>query len=71
MPCRRFLQVQFQSIEMADRVEAFPRLAEREAELLVGPDRVLQIGNEKLRSEGGDTVRLSLANGGEDGKTSR
>ena len=31
---RRFLQVQFQSVQMADGVEAIPRLAEREAELL-------------------------------------
>ena len=34
----RFLQVKFKSVQNTDRVEPFPRLAEREAELLVVRD---------------------------------
>src|SRR5687767_14834152 len=51
---RRFLQVELQSVQEADGIEALPRLAEREAELLVVRDRALEVVDEKLRSEGRD-----------------
>src|SRR5687768_12872868 len=50
----RFLQVKLQSVEMADGVEAIPRLAEAEAELLVVRDRPRQVVDEKLGGEGRD-----------------
>src|SRR5687767_13239135 len=45
---RRFLQVHFESVEMADGVEAIPRVAEREAELLVVGDRALEVIDQEL-----------------------
>src|SRR5688572_28261383 len=51
---RRFLQVQLEPVEMADGVEAIPRFAEREAELLVVGDRAMEVIDKKLGSEGGD-----------------
>src|SRR4026207_63623 len=39
---------------MADGVEAIPRLAEREAELLVVADRALEVVDKELWSEGCD-----------------
>ena len=47
----RFLQVKFQSVQNTDRVEPFPRLAEREAELLVVRDRALKVVDKELWSE--------------------
>ena len=35
----RFLQVEFQPVELTDRLESFPRLAKCETELLVIGDR--------------------------------
>src|SRR5688572_33025637 len=40
---RGFLQVHFESVETADGVEAIPRFAEREAELLVVRDRAMEV----------------------------
>ena len=51
----RFLQVQFQSIQSADRVEAAPRFAETETQLPVVRDRPLKVVDEELRSERRDT----------------
>src|ERR1041384_5335582 len=48
---RRFLQVKFQSVQNTDRVEPFPWLAEREADLLVVGDRALKVVNKELWSE--------------------
>src|SRR5690349_18143320 len=47
----RFLQVKFQSVQNTDRVEPFPWLAEREADLLVVRDRALKIVDKELWSE--------------------
>src|SRR5262245_17739729 len=48
----RFLQVNFQSVDMTDRVESIPRLAEAEADLLVVRNRALKVVDEELWSEG-------------------
>src|SRR6478672_11647885 len=48
----RFLQMKFQSVHHTDRVEPFPRLAEREAHLLIVRDRALKIVDKELWSEG-------------------
>src|SRR5437868_3393999 len=48
----RFLQVKFQSVQNTDRVEPFPRLAERETDLPVVRDRALKIVDKELWSEG-------------------
>ena len=48
----RFLQVKFQSVQNTDRVEPFPRLAEREADLPVVRDRALKVVDKELWSEG-------------------
>ena len=47
----RFLQVKFKSVKNTDRVEPFPRLAEREADLLVVRDRALEVVDKELWSE--------------------
>ncbi len=39
----RFLQVTFKSVQNTDRVESFPWLAEREADLPVVRDRALKV----------------------------
>src|SRR6185503_14704590 len=57
----RFLQVKFQSVQNPDRVEPFPWLAEREADLLVVRDRALKVVDKKLWSERCHT-RLHRAN---------
>ena len=44
----RFLQVKFKSVQNTDRVEPFPGLAEREADLLVVRDRALKVGGKEL-----------------------
>ena len=49
---RRFLQVEFQSVEMADDVEAVPWFVEREAEVPVVRDRAREVIDKKVRSEG-------------------
>src|SRR6185436_18094166 len=48
---RRFFQVQFESVEMTDRVKTFPRLTEFETELLVIANRSVKIVHKKLRSK--------------------
>src|SRR5215217_5598412 len=47
----RFLQVKFKSVQNTDRVEPFPWLAEREADLLVVRDRALKVVDKELWSE--------------------
>jgi len=56
----RFLQVELQSIYLADHVEPLPGLAEGEAELLVAGDRARKIVDQELGSEG-CYARLRLA----------
>src|SRR6266550_8117738 len=56
----RFLQVKFQSVENTDRIEPFPRLAEREADLPVVRDRALKVVDQELWSKGCQT-RLHCA----------
>src|SRR5215207_1763019 len=46
-----FLQVKFKSVQNTDRVEPFPWLAEREANLLVVRDRALKVIDKELWSE--------------------
>ena len=46
-----FLQVKFQSVQNTDRVEPFPWLPEREADLLVVRDRALKVVDKELWSE--------------------
>src|SRR5690349_19691434 len=48
---RGFLQVDFQSIQLPDRVKPIPWITEREAELPVVGDRPLQVIDQKLGSE--------------------
>src|ERR1044072_75643 len=57
---RRFFQMQFESIQRADRVEPFPWLAETETQPLVVRDSAFKIVDEKLRSERSHT-RFGLA----------
>ena len=52
-----FFEVKFQSVEMADGVEAVPWFAECEAELFVILDRALEVIDEKLWSERRDAWR--------------
>ena len=47
----RFLQVEFQSVQLTNRVKPFPRLAEGETELLVLRDRAGKIVDQELWSE--------------------
>src|ERR1051326_3363606 len=47
----RFLQVKFKSVQNTDRVEPFPCLTEREANLLVVRDRALKVVDKELWSE--------------------
>src|SRR6476620_2953258 len=47
----RFLQVNFQSVQVTNGVETIPRLAEAEADLLVIRDRAIKVVDEELRSE--------------------
>ena len=54
---RRFFQVEFESVKIADGVEAIPRLAEGEAEFLVVSDRALEVIDKKLWREGRDARR--------------
>lgn len=49
----RFLQVELQTVHLANRVEPVPRLPEREPELLVVRDRPREVVDQELRSEGG------------------
>jgi hypothetical protein len=42
--------VNFQSVQNTDRVEPFPRLAEREADLVVARDRALEVVDKELWS---------------------
>ena len=51
----RFLQVNFQSVQMTDGVEPLPWLAEREADLLVVRDRAIKVVDQELWSEGSHT----------------
>src|SRR5689334_15846124 len=52
-----FLQVKFQPIQMSDCVETIPRLAKREADLLIVRNRALKIVDEELWREGCQTRR--------------
>src|SRR5215212_231368 len=47
----RLLQVKFKSVQNTDRVEPFPGLAKREADLLVVRDRALKVVDQELWSE--------------------
>ena len=47
----RFLQVQFQPVQMSDGIETVPWFAERKAELPVIRDRAPKVVDEELRSE--------------------
>lgn len=51
---RRFFQMQLESVQMAYGVEAFPRFAKREAQLLVILDRAREIVDQKLWRKGRD-----------------
>src|SRR6185369_7054948 len=51
----RFLQVKFKSVQNTDRVEPFPWLAEREADLLVVRDRARKVVDKELWGERCDT----------------
>jgi hypothetical protein len=46
----RVLEVELQPIPLPDRVEPFPRLAEREAELVVVRDRARKVVDKELWS---------------------
>src|SRR5258705_11802163 len=48
----RLLQVEFQPVQLTNRVKPVPRLAECETELLVVKDRTGKIVDQKLWSEG-------------------
>jgi hypothetical protein len=48
----RFLQVQFQPVELTDRIEPAPGLTEREAEFFIVRDRAREIVNQELWREG-------------------
>jgi hypothetical protein len=52
----RFLQVELQPVQLTNRVEPFPRLAEGETEFLVVADRAGKIVDQELGSE-----RMSVA----------
>src|SRR5206468_522141 len=54
----RFLQVNFQSVQMTNGVETIPRLAETEADLLVVRHRAIEVVDQELWCEGGHTRRL-------------
>src|SRR5258706_15356287 len=55
-----FLQMELQSVELPDRVEPVPRLAEGEAELLVVRDRAREIVHQELGRKGGEPHRRPL-----------
>src|SRR5437660_10590683 len=48
---RRLLQMQFQPVQLADRIEPVPRLTKREADLPIVGHRALQVVNKELGSE--------------------
>src|ERR1041384_2223401 len=58
----RLLEMELQPVQLTDRVEPLPRLAEGETELLVVGDRARQIVDQELRCEGGD-ARSTLRGG--------
>jgi hypothetical protein len=49
---RRLLQVEFQPVQLPNRIEAIPRLTEREAELSLVGHRARQVIDQELGSEG-------------------